>query len=723
VHVAIKIINKEKLAKKADMDQKIRREIYNLRRFRHPHIIKLYEVIETQTDIFLVMELVGGGELFDYIIQRGKLSESEARLCFQQMISAVGYCHHHKVAHRDLKPENLLLGASSTSSLKIADFGLSNLIQDGEFLQTSCGSPNYAAPEVIDGKYYSGEEIDVWSSGVILYALLTARLPFDDDYIPHLFSKIKRGKYKMPNFLSGPCQDLIRQMLNVDPLKRITIPEIKKHAWFLQDLPDYLRDFPEDNIDMNEMFEVSRLDEQIIQEMQHMYNMNRQTLVAELRKEVEMATGGVGGGMSVLGSGHATLSSSASSSSMSHGHGLSSSASSSYHQSSSVSGNPSPLDEPLSRANPLMVAYLLLYDQAENDLTPAAAAHRHIAASSSYSSNSFHGGGSSRTPYDSVAQSLAQLSTSPPLNLRDEIPFLDAPGSQLNVLASINNPSPPSGLGSTAFSDPSASLVSAAQHLDSSNPTRHGPIDPTSATGAIGSGDEEALTAIHRRPWYLGILSRKSPTVIMKEVFRALKQLNFEWKVVSPYQIQARILQPSSLSESNLSASSGPSYPANQLGSSTGSHRVGGTSSPLSASFSSHPDNFSPQRAAGQALLPPHTSSPTHSQSLRSSGNGIPKGSPRVGRSSELKTGSFQSHTSGNSNGPAFAGPQSLPRSPVLNSTADSSPYVKLMIQLFKINPRKEQQTVVHLLDIKKLQGESIAFFDLCGTFMHEIQL
>lgn len=103
VPVAIKIINKEKLAKKADMDSKIRREIYNLRRFRHPHIIKLYEVIETQSDIFLVMELVGGGELFDYIIQRGKLAEVEARLLFQQMISAVGYCHHHKVAHRDLK--------------------------------------------------------------------------------------------------------------------------------------------------------------------------------------------------------------------------------------------------------------------------------------------------------------------------------------------------------------------------------------------------------------------------------------------------------------------------------------------------------------------------------------------------------------------------------------------------------------------------------------------
>lgn len=189
--VAIKIISKENIKEKPDVYMKIKREINNLRKFRHPHIIKLYEVLETDTDIYLVMEFVNGGELFDYIIQSGRLSEDEGRHFFQQMISAVGYCHKLKVAHRDLKPENLFL-SSNKSSLKIGDFGLSNIMQDGEFLKTSCGSPNYAAPEVIDGKYYSGEEIDVWSSGIILYAIVTARLPFDDDYIPHLFNKIKR---------------------------------------------------------------------------------------------------------------------------------------------------------------------------------------------------------------------------------------------------------------------------------------------------------------------------------------------------------------------------------------------------------------------------------------------------------------------------------------------------------------------------------------------------
>lgn len=622
----------------------------------------------------------------------------------------------------------MLLGASSTSSLKIADFGLSNLIQDGEFLQTSCGSPNYAAPEVIDGKYYSGEEIDVWSSGVILYALLTARLPFDDDYIPHLFSKIKRGKYKMPSFLSGTCQDLIRQMLNVDPLKRITIPEIKNHPWFVQDLPAYLRDFPEDNIDMNEMFEISNLDEHILQEMQHMYNMNRPTLIAELRKEVEMATGGSGGaGMSVGGG--MVGSSSASN--------LSTSASS-YHshpQSSSVSSH-SPLDEPISRANPLMVSYLLLYDQAENDLTPAAAAHRHI--SSSYHggsvAGSFRGGASaSQTPYDSVAVSLAQLSTSPPLNLRDEIPFLDAPGSQLNVLSSINHASTPTAFTSSpAFTDAAAALVSSASYLESSNPTK-----------AIATTDEDDVNAIHRRPWYLGILSRKSPTTIMKEVFRALKQLNFEWKVISPYQIQARIIQPSFPS---------PGHPMVHSSSSSGSrsslhghnhsvqaatphqgHHGSATVSPssaipaamrgpqLSSSTSSHPDaSFSPGPNATGPHLHPHLASTPQSLSLRSSSSGL-KGSPRMSRSHHSKSSEQSgpiSTTQAHSSSPMH---QNTPIHPIDSSI--QSPYVKFMIQLFKVNPRKDQQTIVHLLDIKKLQGESIAFFDLCGTLMHEIQL
>ena len=144
----------------------------------------VYEVIDSPTDIFMIMEYVDGGELFDYLVANGRLAEREARAFFQQIISAISYCHQHQVVHRDLKPENLLL--DSKYNVKVADFGLSNMITDGDFLKTSCGSPNYAAPEVISGRLYAGPEIDIWSCGVILYALLTGRLPFDDGPCPVL---------------------------------------------------------------------------------------------------------------------------------------------------------------------------------------------------------------------------------------------------------------------------------------------------------------------------------------------------------------------------------------------------------------------------------------------------------------------------------------------------------------------------------------------------------
>ncbi len=134
------------------------------------------------------------------------------------------------VVHRDLKPENLLL--DSRGNIKLADFGLSNIMRDGHLLKTSCGSPNYAAPEVISGKLYAGTEVDVWSCGVILYALLCGSLPFDDENIPNLFRKIKNGLFNLPNHLSPHSRDLISKMLIVDPLKRITIPEIRQHLWF-----------------------------------------------------------------------------------------------------------------------------------------------------------------------------------------------------------------------------------------------------------------------------------------------------------------------------------------------------------------------------------------------------------------------------------------------------------------------------------------------------------
>ena len=234
--VALKIINRKTL-QISDMAGRVEREIQYLKLLRHPHIIKLYEVITTPIDIIMVIEYAGG-ELFDYIVQRGKMSEEEARRFFQQIICALDYCHRHKIVHRDLKPENLLL--DEFLNVKIADFGLSNIMTDGDFLKTSCGSPNYAAPEVISGKLYAGPEVDVWSCGVILYVMLCGRLPFDDDYIPNLFKKINGGVYTIPSFLSPGAKSLLGRMLVVDPIKRATIQEIMNSKWFMVNLPDYL---------------------------------------------------------------------------------------------------------------------------------------------------------------------------------------------------------------------------------------------------------------------------------------------------------------------------------------------------------------------------------------------------------------------------------------------------------------------------------------------------
>ncbi|KAF5725381.1 SNF1-related protein kinase catalytic subunit alpha KIN10-like isoform X1 [Tripterygium wilfordii] len=276
--VAIKILNRRKI-KSMEMEEKVRREIKILRLFMHPHIIRLYEVIETPTDIYVVMEYVKSGELFDYIVEKGRLQEDEARNFFQQIISGVEYCHRNMVVHRDLKPENLLL--DSRCNVKIADFGLSNIMRDGHFLKTSCGSPNYAAPEVISGKLYAGPEVDVWSCGVILYALLCGTLPFDDENIPNLFKKIKGGIYTLPSHLSPGARDLIPRMLVVDPMKRITIPDIRQHLWFQARLPRYLAVLPPDT-----MQQARNIDEDILQEVVQM-GFDRAQLIESLRNRIQ----------------------------------------------------------------------------------------------------------------------------------------------------------------------------------------------------------------------------------------------------------------------------------------------------------------------------------------------------------------------------------------------------------------------------------------------------
>ncbi|XP_043514261.1 serine/threonine-protein kinase BRSK2 isoform X2 [Frieseomelitta varia] len=225
--VAIKIINREKLSESVLM--KVEREIAIMKLIDHPHVLGLSDVYENKKYLYLVLEHVSGGELFDYLVKKGRLTPKEARRFFRQIISALDFCHSHSICHRDLKPENLLL--DEKNNIKIADFGMASLQPAGSMLETSCGSPHYACPEVIRGEKYDGRKADVWSCGVILYALLVGALPFDDDNLRKLLEKVKRGVFYIPHFVPPECQNLLKGMIEVDPDKRLTLAEINRHVW------------------------------------------------------------------------------------------------------------------------------------------------------------------------------------------------------------------------------------------------------------------------------------------------------------------------------------------------------------------------------------------------------------------------------------------------------------------------------------------------------------
>ncbi|XP_075873703.1 serine/threonine-protein kinase BRSK2 isoform X7 [Nelusetta ayraudi] len=227
--VAVKIVNREKLSE--SVLTKVEREIAILKLIEHPHVLKLHDVYENKKYLYLVLEHVSGGELFDYLVKKGRLTPKEARKFFRQIISALDFCHSHSICHRDLKPENLLL--DEKNNIRIADFGMASLQVGESLLETSCGSPHYACPEVIRGEKYDGRKADAWSCGVILFALLVGALPFDDDNLRNLLEKVKLGVFHMPHFIPPDCQSLLRGMIEVDAGKRLTLEQIQKHSWYL----------------------------------------------------------------------------------------------------------------------------------------------------------------------------------------------------------------------------------------------------------------------------------------------------------------------------------------------------------------------------------------------------------------------------------------------------------------------------------------------------------
>lgn len=479
--VAVKILNKAKI-KQLSMEEKVRREINILHLCTHPHIIRLYEVIDTPTDIFLVIEFVSNGELFDYIVTKGRLSADEARNFFHQIISGVEYCHFQKIVHRDLKPENLLL--DSNNNIKLADFGLSNIMRDGEFLRTSCGSPNYAAPEVISGHLYAGPEVDVWSCGVILYALLCGSLPFDDESIPNLFKKIKSGMYKLPPNLTHLAKNLIPRMLEVDPMKRITIPEIRLHPWFQHKLPPYLRHPPEYIEKQERIVDQEVIDDAMKLAFHKAYgglrrDSNRFPTVT--REMVEAA---------------AAL------------------------EDSRNSNAPKLLRD-------LRCAYELILDHKHTRLRVMEVA-RAIQEAASATPPAFSPGGSRGTTPGYTSRGGGRYSS--------------------NISYSSHSQSPTAALSPAQQARLAEETTRALLHPGSHSPSHTPPpvsnqgssVQRTTSIPGNGGMIEQHQNQRRTRRWYLGIQSKKDPTHVMTEVYKALSALGCEWMLLSSYRIRCR---------------------------------------------------------------------------------------------------------------------------------------------------------------------------------------
>ncbi|XP_060076284.1 serine/threonine-protein kinase SIK3-like [Ylistrum balloti] len=266
--VAIKIIDKTQLDE--DNLNKIYREIEIMKLLKHPNIIRLYQVMQTERMLYLVTEYASGGEIFDHLVAHGRMNEKEARRKFKQIVAAVSYCHSRCVVHRDLKAENLLLDANL--NIKIADFGFSNYFKPGSCLKTWCGSPPYAAPELFEGKEYDAPKVDIWSLGVVLYVLVCGALPFDGNTLQSLRGRVLRGKFGVPFYMTTECENLIKLMLTVDANKRITMKQIIQHRWMKggEDDPDFEELINEYNRPTDVDPDLENLNEQIMSHMEYL---------------------------------------------------------------------------------------------------------------------------------------------------------------------------------------------------------------------------------------------------------------------------------------------------------------------------------------------------------------------------------------------------------------------------------------------------------------------
>ncbi|XP_026055120.1 NUAK family SNF1-like kinase 1 [Carassius auratus] len=297
--VAIKSIRKERL--RDDLDRShIQREIEISASLVHPHIIRLYEVFESRERIVMVMEYASGGELYDYIQDKQRLSEEEARHFFRQITSAVQYCHRNGVVHRDLKLENILL--DKDLNVKLADFGLSNRYTRGQCLDTFCGSPLYASPEIINGLPYNGPEVDCWSLGVLLYALVYGSMPFDGTVYSVLKEQIRHGRYKTPDILSE-ARSLIGWMLTVKTEDRATVEDIANHWWLKRNCPKAKEMKPCASTLPRKTPKESRLSSNSSFDLLSSHNQPTKGILKHLYNQVEHTDGSVSAGNSTAATG------------------------------------------------------------------------------------------------------------------------------------------------------------------------------------------------------------------------------------------------------------------------------------------------------------------------------------------------------------------------------------------------------------------------------------